>query len=157
LAAATIVSFFNLLEHITNPVGFLGEIVSHMQPGSFVVVETPRHPSLSSFNNKAFPQLSCRHIYPPDHLHVFSCKSTELLLKKANLVLRGTWSYGQDAYDLLSCALAGANLPQDEFTDRVFDLAAPLQRVIDQHDFSDTMLWVAQKAAADHAAILGEV
>ena len=75
-----LISLMNVLEHIENPKSFLFKISKNTKVGSYLLIEVPRTPSLSSYINKLFPDYSNRHIYPPDHLHIFSDESLKLIV-----------------------------------------------------------------------------
>jgi sialic acid synthase SpsE len=143
LADARVVSLINFLEHQLNPTSFLQMIQQAVTKSAYVLLEVPRHPSLSSLANKAFPSLAARHIYPPDHLHIFTDKSLQHMLDRSGLKAVSIWTFGQDAYELLSSAfaLAGSNNP--EFHERIMGLAAVFQKNVDDCELSDTMLVLA--------------
>ncbi|MFA5149996.1 MAG: methyltransferase domain-containing protein [Candidatus Omnitrophota bacterium] len=145
LRGARIVSFINVLEHIKSPVDVLKRAVKGLKLRSYLVIELPRHPSLSSFNNLAFPQLAYRHIYPPDHLHVFTERSAELMLHKSGLKAIAVWDFGQDLYDLILLAAANAGLQKSSYYERIINQAFNLQIYLDKHGFSDSMFIICEK------------
>lgn len=145
LSNAKVVSFINVLEHVPNPGKFISSITKFLKDNSYVVVEVPRHPSLSSLNCTAFPELVCRHIYPPDHLHIFTEKSLEILLKKAGLEIQSVWYFGQDFYDLINCIMTNEKNINKELADKVISLTNKLQEVIDKEMLSDAMLVITKK------------
>ncbi|MEK7646885.1 MAG: class I SAM-dependent methyltransferase [Patescibacteria group bacterium] len=146
LKDAKAVSLINVLEHINNPAEFLGAIAGGLQKGAFVVFEVPRHPSLSSFVNLAFPHLPYRHICPPDHLHIFTEKSVELMLNGAGLKAVGVWEFGQDAVDLILAAANNAGLKESDLIERMIALADDMQKTVDEQSLSDILFMVAVKS-----------
>jgi len=140
-----VLSLLNLLEHIRNPTAVLTKLVGALPSEAYVVIEVPRHPSLSSFSNLAFPHLSYRHIYPPDHLHVFTEKSMETLLDIAGLEPVALWEFGQDFQHLVSNAAVNAGLVESEFLDKIIGLSVTIQQIIDDMDFSDVMFVIAAR------------
>lgn len=140
---ADIVSAFNVLEHVHDPVGFLKNI-SLQRNDPIVVFEVPKHPSISSFLNQCFPDQACRHIYPPDHLHIFTEKSINLMLNKCNLKLNSVWYFGQDFYEMVtSCATV--NKKEPKFLLDILGLSNKIQKIIDENELGDTVLCIAEK------------
>lgn len=146
LNSAQVVSLLNILEHIGDPVALLKNIVAALPMGSFVVIEVPRHPSLSSFTNLVFPDLVYRHIHPPEHLHLFSESSLEIMLRAAGINPVAIWEFGQDAIDFVFHAVANARLQENEFIEAIIALAADLQPVVDKKGMSDVILVVTIKS-----------
>lgn len=145
LRGARVVSFINVLEHVLEPREFLKIIAGALGKGAFIAFEVPRHPSLSSFANLSFPQLAGRHIYPPDHLHIFTETSVSALLQPLGLVPLSVWTFGQDAFELLSSVAATVERLQPSFYDEIVGISDDLQKVIDARYLSDTMLVLARK------------
>lgn len=145
LRNAKVLSLLNLLEHMREPAGILAKLVNALPAEAYVVIEVPRHPSLSSFVNLAFPHLAYRHIYAPDHLHAFTEKSMEIMLDNAGLNTVALWEFGQDFQHLISTATANARLPESEFLNKVVDLSATFQQCIDDMGFSDVLFVIASK------------
>lgn len=148
LGEANIVSAINLIEHIPDPIGTLQAISESIVIGTYLVTEVPRQPSLGSFANFVFPQLVYRQFCPPDHLHVFSERSMEILLERSGFTPIAVWTFGKDSVDFLSQAALSANLSQDsEFVRDILDNLAPaMQKSIDENNYSDTLVIIARKA-----------
>ncbi|MDT8303903.1 MAG: methyltransferase domain-containing protein, partial [Sedimentisphaerales bacterium] len=140
-----VLSLLNLLEHMRNPVATLVNLVNALPSEAYVVIEVPRHPSLSSFVNLAFPNLAYRHIYPPDHLHVFTEKSIGLLLEAASLEPLALWEFGQDFQHFVSNAAINAGLKESEFLKAVIDVSVAAQQAIDDLNFSDVLFIISRK------------
>lgn len=140
-----VLSALNLLEHLPSPRAWLGRLSAALTPGSHVVLEVPRHPSLSSFSNLLYPGLASRHIYPPDHMHVFTEASLEHVLEACQLSARAVWVFGQDYQELLYSSAAHAGLAESAFFHRLLDASASLQNAIDHENLCDVLLVVAQK------------
>src|SRR3989344_8118868 len=145
LKDAKVISLINVLEHINDPAEFLKAITGPLAKGAFVVFEVPRHPSSSSFVNLAFPHLPYRHICPPDHLHIFTEKSIEIMLNGAGLEAVSIWEFGQDAPDFILCAVNNAELEESDFIDQISALANEMQKVVDEKSLSDVIFMVAVK------------
>lgn len=140
-----VLSALNLLEHLPAPRRWLSRMTAPLAPGAFVVIEVPRHPSLSSFSNLLHPDLACRHIYPPDHMHIFTEASLERVLSASGLEARAVWVFGQDYQEMLYSGAAGAGLPESPFFHRLLDASAGIQRAIDAENLCDVLLVIARK------------
>ena len=139
---AKVISLFNVIEHISNPIDFL-KIISNNMTSGLLVFEVPRHPSMSSLSIELFPEMACRHIYPPEHLHIFTDNSASILLQKTGFTLIGEWFFGQDFFDLITSAAANQGLKPFSIWDSVANLSPKIQNVIDHEGFADTMILVA--------------
>lgn len=145
LKDANVVSMINTLEHINKPCEFLKAVSSAVSEGTYVVVEIPRHPSLSSFVNLMFPRISYRHICPPDHLHIFTEKSLEIMLKDAGLEPVSMWEFGQDILDFILSASTNIQKGKTDFINKIASLAPELQKVIDEKSMSNVIFMVTKK------------
>ncbi len=145
ISDAKVISLFNVLEHIINPLELLKSLSQNAPQGCNFVIEVPRHPSLSSFANRAFPEMACRHIYSPDHLHAFTEKSIELILKKSGLTAKHIWLFGQDFYEVASSIAALNNIKDDSLFKTILQAADSIQNEIDKNNLSDCMLIIAKK------------
>ena len=141
-----IISLFNILEHLKNPKKLIENISNNIKKGTYVVIEVPRHPSISSLNNMLFNEFACRHIYPPDHMHIFTEESIEKMVKEVNLEPISIWNFGQDAYDIIITSLASKNINASKFTDKILESVPILQKSIDESGLSDTMIIICKKS-----------
>ena len=146
LTDARIVSLINLLEHMPSPDEFVREIASHMSPDSFMVIEVPRHPSLSTLTSQLFPELAVRHIYPPDHLNIFSESSMSEMLGRIGFEITHIWLFGQDFFSFLITALADKSLSAAPYIKELLNASNDVQAAIDRDHLSDTMFLIARKA-----------
>jgi trans-aconitate methyltransferase len=144
-AGVRVLSALNLLEHLPAPRSWLARLTAPLASGAMVVVEVPRHPSLSSFSNLIHPDLACRHIYPPDHMHIFTEASLERVLTASGLEARAVWVFGQDYQELVYSGAARAGLPESAFFHRLLDASASVQRAIDEEDLCDVLFVIARK------------
>jgi len=145
ISDAQVVSLFNILEHIIDPLELLKSLAKKVPQGCRFVIEVPRHPSLSSFANRAFPEMACRHIYSPDHLHAFTEKSIELILKKSGLNAQHIWLFGQDFYEVISSISALKNIKNNSLFETILQSSEKIQNEIDKNNLSDSMLIIAKK------------
>jgi hypothetical protein len=140
-----VLSALNLLEHLPEPRAWLGRLAAPLAPGAHVVIEVPRHPSLSSFSNLLYPELACRHIYPPDHMHIFTEASLERVLAACGLGACALWVFGQDYQEFVYSSAAHADLSESAFFHRVLDASRSIQRAIDAENLCDVLFVVARK------------
>ncbi len=144
-ADAAVISLFNVLEHIASPVDLVKSLAKSAAYGCNFVFEIPRHPSLSSFTNRAFPEMACRHIYPPDHLHIFTEQSINIILEKAGLAAEHIWLFGQDFYEAVSSISVLNKASEDRLMDLILNSSNGIQEKIDQSNLSDIMILIAKK------------
>lgn len=140
-----VISALNVLEHLPDPKRALARFTEPLPRGGHVVIEVPRHPSLSSFSNLLYPGLASRHIYPPDHLHIFTEASLEHVLAASGLTARAVWVFGQDYQELMYSSAANRGLDESPFFHRLLDGAERIQRAIDEENLSDVLFIVAEK------------
>lgn len=145
LENGSIISLFNILEHLDDPAILLKNIANNVHDGTYVIVEVPRHPSISSLSNLVFNDMACRHIYPPDHIHIFTEKSMEIMIRDAGLKPISIWTFGQDAYEYLMTSLADKKIEKNEFIDYIIKSIPMLQKSIDESGLSDTMIVICKK------------
>jgi SAM-dependent methyltransferase len=146
ISTAKVVSIFNVLEHTLDPYFFLKSIASQMSKESFLVIEVPRLNSATSVIQYTNPPVHYRHIYPPEHLNIFSDKSIEVLLEKLSMVIVSKWLFGSDAIEIFGyvTALLQPNVNGDmcKFEEAI----NLLQMNLDEAGLSDVMLLVAKKS-----------
>ena len=147
-----VLSALNLLEHVPEPRLWLARMTARLAPGAHVVIEVPRHPSISSFSNLLYPDLACRHIYPPDHMHIFTEASLERVLGAAGLVARAVWVFGQDWQELVYSSAAHAGLRESAFFHQLVDAGPAVQQALDAQNLCDVLFVVAEKAPDQGAA-----
>jgi len=144
LGGAKILTLFNVLEHIRDPLQFFKMISSSIESG-YIAFEVPRHPSLSSLNAQMFSDIGLRHIYPPDHLHIFSENSIDIMLKESNCECIGKWYFGQDYSDLLQNSASTAQCLDMNLFHKVLNIKDEIQEVIDRNKLCDSIIVVAKK------------
>lgn len=143
LEDADIVSAFNVLEHIHDPIGFFRNI-TNVGGDRLYVFEVPRHPSISSFLNQSFPDQACRHIYPPDHLHIFTNESINIMLNECGLMSLSMWYFGQDFNEMVTSCASESQF-QSKFLSQILSMSNQIQKVIDENELGDAILMIAGK------------
>ncbi|MDA9897356.1 class I SAM-dependent methyltransferase, partial [Alphaproteobacteria bacterium] len=141
LADADIVSVFNVLEHMHDPIGFFRSLTI-VEGDRLYVFEVPRHPSISSFLNQCFPNQACRHIYPPDHLHIFTNESIDIMLNECGLESRAIWYFGQDFNEMVTSCASESKF-KSKFLPQILSMSNQIQAVIDENELGDAILIIA--------------
>ena len=138
------VSLINVLEHIENPTNFL-KLLSLVE-NEYFAFEVPLHPSLSTIVNILSNKLTYRHVYPPDHLHIFTKDSINHMLNKIGFREIACWYFGQDFSFLnsfLKQNLVGNS--NSAYLSLFSDLCDNLQESLDENEFSDTAFVIAKR------------
>lgn len=139
-----VLSAFNVVEHIAEPVPFVKYVMRNMKPGAVFVFEVPRHPSMASFGNMTCDHAVYRHIVAPIHLQVFSDKSLNYLLGEEGEVI-GKWLFGQGYTDLITNAMLLSGRNESSLYVDLMNLSNKIQPMIDELGFADQMLVIVQK------------
>lgn len=144
IRGSDVVSAFNVIEHIADPIPFVKYIIHNMKPGAVFAFEVPRHPSVASFGNMTCNYAVYRHMVSPIHLQIFSDKSLEHLLGDECEII-GKWDFGQGYTDLLNNAMLLSGRQECSLYVDLLNLGNKIQPIIDEVGFADQMLVVAQK------------
>lgn len=142
---AKVVSLFNVLEHVPHPITFIENLIKQMNNNAYIVIEVPKNPSLSSIIQQSQTRITYRHIFPPEHLNIFSRKSLEILSNLSGFEIISTWSYGSDAIEFFTNII---NLHDPEYNGDLQNYAPQinsLQKSIDDHDLSDVIIVIGKK------------
>lgn len=143
-----VISMFSVLEHVLDPDAILRTIAQAQDVGDNIVIETPHYPSISSYSQMVFPDHVNRMMHPPLHLFLFSMKALELMLKRSGYRITAAWYFGQDFYEFLSTlGLFHTGLNGSKLHSALAGMTNDLQKVIDDHGFSDEVLLIAEKVA----------
>ncbi len=145
-ATYTVVSAFGYYGLIPDPLSELELASSLLSPGGYLVVGDTNAGSLSTMVQQSFPELSLRHIIPPNTLNSFTEKSLLNSLKKVGCKPIAIWRFGLDFYEMLKyfCILQPGfqNTPLYGYLQKNGN---HFQTVVDRDKNSDYMLVVAQK------------
>jgi SAM-dependent methyltransferase len=142
---AAVVSLINILEHVLFPERLLKAIADSINEDTRIVIEVPRHPSLSSYANKTFPHLAVRHIYAPDHLHIFTEKAMDILFNRLGLIPKNIWLFGQDFYEIISSMASLIECQNTALYNEVLRAVGSTQAAIDKLDLADTAIIILMK------------
>lgn len=142
---ARVISFFNVVEHMTDPVEVIRRTLDQMTSGAYLIIEVPRHNSISSVVQKSFPKVIYRHIFSPEHLNIFSDKSLEIMLTEAGADKIACWYFGSDALEIFSFVMNALDDQNEADLEKYFSEINRLQASIDAAGMSDVMLVIAQR------------
>ena len=78
-----IVTAFNVLEHVADPVGFMGALVAHLEPTGLLLLTTP-NPGCIHARVKGLQGWSM--VDPPHHINLFTGRALRELLARYQLV-----------------------------------------------------------------------
>lgn len=145
LKGANIISLFNILEHIEDPKEIISNIGNNIDEGGYVVIEVPRHPSISSLSNLVFNDNVSRHIYPPAHMHIFTEKSISIAIENGGLKPVSIWTFGQDIHEFFMTSFGVADIKETKFINQILDSVPALQKSVDESGLSDTMIVICKK------------
>jgi 2-polyprenyl-3-methyl-5-hydroxy-6-metoxy-1,4-benzoquinol methylase len=79
-----LVTCFNLLEHVVDPLALLGEMLDRLNPGGIIALSTPS-PTCIHARLKGLPRWGM--IVPPHHINIFTRRSLEVALAKTGFEL----------------------------------------------------------------------
>ena len=91
------IATFHVIEHLRDPVGFLGLCRELLTEGGVLVLKTPNVASwIAKRTGSSWQWLS-----PPAHIHLFSSRALELALAKSGFQVEKIWSRRGDAHNNL--------------------------------------------------------
>ena len=140
-----LISIMDVLEHLADPLAILKIISEYAQACEYIVVEVPRHPSLSALSAKLFPDSVVRHLIIPGHIHIFTEKSVEILLDKCGFEITHCWKFGQDFYEIMSMLTQQAHKEIGVWPIELFNAINDVQFVLDKYNLSDSMLLISKR------------
>lgn len=142
--AKDVVSLFNVLELVKKPAQIIDSLWNVMKKNAVLVIESRRHPSFASFANLTAMGNIHRHLTPPNVVSAFSEKSMDLMLA-GKFRMIGKWGFGQGFTDIVNNAMLISGCPEDELYLKVLECSNPVQKVLDESELSDAMIYVAVK------------
>lgn len=124
-----IVTFWGVLEHVTNPMTFLDVAKKVVSKKNLVVAEVPRWNCLSTTIQTIFPNSVVRHLDPLGHIQCFTDSSLATAFVENGYSPVAAWYFGMDAYELLT-QLFALNAP----------MIPPIQERLDLSKLSDEIV-----------------
>jgi len=126
-----IITFFGFLEHLINPKKLLRKV---RKSCNMVVIEVPNWNSFSTTVQCLTGQAS-RHAVPFEHLHMFTRRSLERLLKECGFKPIAWWFFGMDMFELSNQVAYNSNLKAED----VYKGLSKFQNALDRREMSDFM------------------
>lgn len=143
---ADVVSFFAILEHVTDPMAMLRRSFELLRPGGHLVVQVPNARSLSTFVQQVFPEHVFRHMSPVSHIMVFTEPSLTTALRLAGFEIAALWFLGLDVYELLNTlVLQNPRVQGSRLQETLLTHMEALQHVLDREELSDGIIAVARR------------
>lgn len=133
-----VITAFDVLEHVSNPISFLKEIKKKLKPKGIILIYTPNRDSLGfnylGYNNNL--------LVPPAHLFYFNKTSLDILFKKAGFKIIETQYKGLDIGDIYAFFKENKKIKTANFLKRNAD---KLQNYVDKLHFSNAIRIVIKK------------
>jgi len=144
LGKAKVVSAINVMEHIIDPVSWLDKVVGHLSNDTYIAIEVPREPSITSLCN--IIGLPYKHMMTAGHYHIFTEDSMQIIQNKLKLEAIAKWCFGNGFVDLINTALwlSSAEIEESVLT-TVLDKSQEVQKTIDEAGLSEAMIIITKK------------
>jgi len=129
LAPVDLVTFWGLLEYVSDPAPFLEKAREILHPDGMLVVEVPRADALGTAVQSLPDAVVGRHMDPTSHIQAFSDESLMTLLFKARFQPVAVWYFGMDVYEALVQAAVRVN--SASILESMAELIPKLQESVD--------------------------
>lgn len=141
---ADVISLITVLEHIEKPDMLVDYFKKHMKKSAMLVIEVPRHPSVSSFACRMYRDIVYRHMCLPIHLQIFNDKTFDVLFG-SEFETVAKWEFGQGFSDLVNFPVILSDNYDNLIYDEIMKHTNEIQKIIDEGGLADTMFIVARK------------
>lgn len=140
-----VISFFGYLGLISDPMEELKLARTHIKRGGYVVIGEENASSFSSIVQQSNPELSTRHLIPPNAVQMFTPTSLEKALVKSGFKPIASWYFGLDFVEFVkSMSLKDKQFSESPTRHFFLQHANQFQQVIDSLELSDYMIMVAK-------------
>jgi SAM-dependent methyltransferase len=140
-----LVSFFMVLEHVTDPAAQVRAATELLAPGGLLVIEVPTADSVSAMADISFPNQGLRQTVGV-HIMNYTQGSLRHLVESNDLETEGLWFMGQDIFNLVvHMALSNPAFLDTRLCSFLLDHNDALQKVVDEKEQSDEVILVARK------------
>lgn len=141
-----VVSAFGYFGLIPDPLEEINLAVSIIRKGGYLVIGDSNGESMTSLLQQSYPELTCRHLLPPNSLHGFTSKSLFEVLKRIKFKPIALWNFGLDFVEWLKyCALIDGKFQESPIYNFLLNNSNEFQKVIDKKKMGDYMIVIAQK------------
>jgi SAM-dependent methyltransferase len=127
-----VITMFDVLEHLTDPIGLFKEMNSKLTKGGYILAYTPNIHSIA-FNLMGSNQ---NLLYPFQHVAFFDKKSLDYLAKKTGYKIHSIDYYGLDIMDYF-CMKSYDN--KHDYLKELNEFIPAIQAVIDKQNLSNHM------------------
>ena len=140
-----VISFFGVLEHLTDPINALEISNELLKKHGIVVIEVPNFDSLST-RVQNYTKIADRHLEPITHIMLFTENSLKFALRKTGFSPIASWYYGMDVIELLKYL----NKIEPTFIDSelctlLCKNTSKIQNIFDKDKKSDFLLMIGRK------------
>ena len=135
-----IVTFWGVIEHVTQPVEMLKTATNSLGNEGMIVADVPRWNCFSTAVHQALPTSVVRHLDPIDHLQCFSDSSLATAFYLGGFDTVAAWYFGMDAYELLT--QTSFILGENTVIEKMGQHLPIFQEKLDQSKLSDFMVFV---------------
>jgi len=140
-----IVSFFGVLEHISNPTNAVKISNKLLEKNGIIALEVPNYNSLST-HVQNISNMPDRHLVPFSHIMIFTLKSAKQILKNHGFEPIAVWFWGMDVIELFKHVIRKARGPSKlVLGDLPPEILNALQLVFDGAKMSDEFLIIGKK------------
>jgi len=140
-----IISFFGVLEHMSDPINALKISNKILNKNGIVVIEVPNFNSLSS-SVQNYTKIADRHLEPITHIQLFTEQSLTFALKKTGFTPIAIWYYGMDIIELMKyLKKINPMFTKSELCNLLSNYASQFQNIIDKDKKSDFLLMIGKK------------
>ncbi len=137
-----IITFWGVIEHVTNPLEMLNTSSNLLGKEGLVVVSVPRWNCFSTTIQSIAPNSITRHLDPLGHINCFTDSSLATSFKKSNLDITSAWFFGMDSYELVTQISYFLN--ENKVIEKMKGYIPILQNTLDLAKLSDEMVFVGK-------------
>ncbi len=130
--AYSLITMFDVLEHLDKPVEFFKSAYSKLRPGGYLLAYTPNLHSMSTHLMEG----EHNNLAVFNHLCFYDNKSLDYLVKNSGFEIINCDYYGLDVMDYLAMKEADEDYP---FFEHLRPMVAPLQALVDAHSLGNSM------------------
>jgi 2-polyprenyl-3-methyl-5-hydroxy-6-metoxy-1,4-benzoquinol methylase len=140
-----VVSFFMVLEHVSDPRAELRAARDIVADDGLFVIEVPKADSVACMGDISFPDSGLRQLNN-NHFMNYTMRSIERLLSDHGFVPEAAWFMGQDIFNtVIHLSLLDSKFVGSKLYDFLIDHDNELQNVVDRAGLSDEVIVVARK------------
>jgi len=141
-----VISGFGYFALLEDPLSEMRIAVDKLNPGGLLVLGESNSDSFSTLLQQSFPELTMRHLVPPNTLHGFTEESLKVAVKKLGCEPLVIWKFGLDFFELLKYySLLEVRFQNSQAFNFLNKFASQFQEVVDHSGKADYMILIAKK------------